>query len=349
VSGTCALPEYTIDAQGAVRAWVARLLASGVDRQDLARRLEMDDPQAVERELTDLDVPGVRWPASRCRRLWELACNHAQTPEAALILPVQDRAHPRHVLVHAGGTSGRAQEALDLWCSRASLVADADRWRLSVQGKVATLRYAHLDWQGDSMWMVEYALSRLWAQIVQWTEGRAVLRSVNLALPPPHYAHRFSEVFRAPVTFDAAANALVFDAVVLNRPIGGADRYLHRVLCEQVDAMHARVEEALPLELRVRRAVIGLLDEGHDASAEAVAGELGVLPRRLRQQLEAAGTSFREQLEQVKRDGALRFLCRGWPNAQVAGKLGFSEASALHHAFKRWHGMSVGAFLDAQG
>lgn len=336
--------EYSVDVQGAVRALVSRMLSAGMTEQELFARLGMDDIPA-EQSLASLSVPGTRWPLSRCVQLWQMAEKTLQQASIALHLPIQDRAHPRHVLFYVAPSCATLHEAVTLWCRFGSLFGDADRLRLEVDGKVARLSYAPLEWRWNMYWSIEYMLSVLWANLTRLSESRIAVRGVSLSAPAPSYAHQFETVFRAPVTFAADDNALVFDAALLQRPLPHADAYWNRILLRQIQLMHEDVEQALSIELRVRRALIDLLLDGEDASAQGVALALGYTVRRLRQLLESSGSNFRTISEQVKKDGAAHLLRRGLDIGGVASRLGFSESSALHHAFKRWYGMSMGEFL----
>jgi AraC-like DNA-binding protein len=81
------------------------------------------------------------------------------------------------------------------------------------------------------------------------------------------------------------------------------------------------------------------------AGLEAVAAQLGVSAPTLRRKLAAEGTSFREVREQLLRDQAVASLVRGGESVEeLALRLGFSEASAFHRAFKRWTGSSPGSY-----
>jgi AraC-like DNA-binding protein len=63
--------------------------------------------------------------------------------------------------------------------------------------------------------------------------------------------------------------------------------------------------------------------------------------------LESEGSSFRDALNQFRREAAARYLRQGLTVSQTAYLLGFSEPSALQHAFKRWFNTSAGSFQQA--
>jgi AraC-like DNA-binding protein len=67
--------------------------------------------------------------------------------------------------------------------------------------------------------------------------------------------------------------------------------------------------------------------------------------RKLRQLLQTEGRNFRELQDEFRRDAAARYLRQGLSVSQTAYLLGFSEPSALQHAFKRWFNTSAGAYV----
>jgi len=77
----------------------------------------------------------------------------------------------------------------------------------------------------------------------------------------------------------------------------------------------------------------------------AVARDLGMSARSLQRCLEARGTSFREIADGALRDRAEALLrATDHPLTEVGFLLGFSEQSAFTRSFKRWTGMSPGAW-----
>ncbi|MEM9305506.1 MAG: helix-turn-helix transcriptional regulator, partial [Pseudomonadota bacterium] len=61
------------------------------------------------------------------------------------------------------------------------------------------------------------------------------------------------------------------------------------------------------------------------------------------------GATFQEIKDNVRRDQAVFLLLHEEATVnQVADRLGFSEPSTFHRAFKKWTGMAPGEYRDAQ-
>lgn len=66
------------------------------------------------------------------------------------------------------------------------------------------------------------------------------------------------------------------------------------------------------------------------------ARRMSVSPRTLQRLLEREGTTWRAEVEAVRRAQAIRLQRGGLSKAQVARRLGYSDARALRRAVKRW-------------
>jgi AraC-like DNA-binding protein len=103
--------------------------------------------------------------------------------------------------------------------------------------------------------------------------------------------------------------------------------------------MLAQVETQVPWTDRVGRWIGKTLLSGEKPTVERTAEALAVSTRHLQNKLRAEGTTYRELLEQLRQETALR--CLRDPKVslcEIAFLLGFSDQSAFTHAFQRWTG-----------
>lgn len=110
----------------------------------------------------------------------------------------------------------------------------------------------------------------------------------------------------------------------------------------------ARPDEGNSLVTQIREII------GSDLSAELpnfeyVAQALHTSAQTLRRRLKEEGLTYQELKDQLRRDSALYYLERGDLSIQeVAEKLGFSEPSTFHRAFKKWTNMTPGAYRQGE-
>lgn len=84
--------------------------------------------------------------------------------------------------------------------------------------------------------------------------------------------------------------------------------------------------------------LLHLLDKS-GLSLDAAALTFGMAERTLRRKLVAEGVSYRQLLEQVRRDTCQLYFLEGTRNlSEIAAKLGYSELSAFTRAYTSWYG-----------
>lgn len=82
---------------------------------------------------------------------------------------------------------------------------------------------------------------------------------------------------------------------------------------------------------------------------EDAAEAMACTTRNLQRQLAAEGTSFREVLNNTRRELALFYLgTRRFSPKEVSFMLGYSEPAAFYHAFHRWTGQTPAVFANSQ-
>jgi AraC-like DNA-binding protein len=125
----------------------------------------------------------------------------------------------------------------------------------------------------------------------------------------------------------------------------GADSALHTVHCERVDALLADLTAGRALRTRVRRMIELEIRYTRQATVPGVAHALHMSRRTMGRRLEREGTTFAEELDDVRRELALAYVDEGeLPLKEVAFRLGFSHAESFHRAFKRWTGEAPRTF-----
>ncbi len=212
--------------------------------------------------------------------------------------------------------------------------------RLGERDGVARFTLAAEGVDDPDRFLVE-SLLVLWHRFSSWLIGRRIpLRSVELAYPEPAHAAEYHLIFGCPLRFAAPETVLAFDNRFLRMPVVQDESALKRFLRNSPAELLSRRDYGADTAGQVRR-MLG----GGVVGLDQVAGRLGMSAPTLRRRLAAEGTSFREVREQLLRDQAVASLVRGGESVEeLALRLGFSEASAFHRAFKRWTGNSPGAY-----
>lgn len=168
-------------------------------------------------------------------------------------------------------------------------------------------------------------------------------RHARPALDAPYEA-----LLGAEVRFGAEHDALALPRATLDSRLANAAESAHAAFDRQLQAELARLAPAsFAQQLRAR--VVALLRSGSSEAweLEALARGMRLSRRTLQRRLAEEGGSFRDVLDDARKEVALDVLARGAGTAtmtDLAFALGFSEHSAFSRAFRRWTGQSPSTF-----
>lgn len=154
---------------------------------------------------------------------------------------------------------------------------------------------------------------------------------------------RYREYFRAPIEYSSGKIGLLLEKKVIEEalPTANADLALSndRLISEYLAQLDHN-----DVEMQVRVKLIELLPSG-EASEEKIAGRLNLSQRTLQRKLREAGTSYKNILEQTRRELATQYMDSSLLTiSEITYLLGFSEASNFSRAFKRWNGISPSSY-----
>jgi AraC-like DNA-binding protein len=316
-----------------------------LDVVTLARRWKVHgDALLAGTGLTEeaLRDPGARVALADCTRIVERARELTGEPALALYLGMQMKVSSHGFLGFAAMTASTVREAL----------AMAERFaatRTSVLGVSTVVEHdtaavvieERVDLGGLREFAVLSLIVGLW-QIGQTLTGRTLRGSAECSFPAPAWLARVPIPTGDMLRFDRPANRLRFAAELLELPMVSADPVavqLARAQCERELAM--LVDAGLPGRVRATLAA----SDGHFRSVDEVAHLLHVSPRTLKRKLAALGTSYSTILDETRRQKALLLLeDRALPLAEIAGRLGYTELPNFTRAFRKWTGITPGAF-----
>jgi len=145
--------------------------------------------------------------------------------------------------------------------------------------------------------------------------------------------------FRSSIQFEAATNSFTLPSEVIDQPLEGANPQLAHLSDQLMIRALAKLNRD-NIEQRVKAAIIEQLPSG-DVSQIKVADALHMSVRNLQRKLKYMDTSFRELLNETRRELAKQYVTSSDMNlSEVTFLLGFSESSSFSRAYKRWHGVT---------
>jgi AraC-like DNA-binding protein len=216
---------------------------------------------------------------------------------------------------------------------------EAAKVSFGMEGRLGYLRHQLVDLGGEDprqnnefAMAVSVGLIRLMVGS-QWTPVE-----VQLAHPAPPETSEHTRVFRAPVSFGCATNALAIEPELVERQVPAADERLYPVLRKYLDSVLREMPREDGLLASARRTVGELLRDG-DPTLAQLARKLEIGPRTLQRRLKGDGIDFKALVDDTRRRFSFNYLRdRKHTLTEIAYLLGYSEVSAFNRAFRRWTG-----------
>ncbi|MFR9750876.1 AraC family transcriptional regulator [Nocardia sp. 004] len=196
--------------------------------------------------------------------------------------------------------------------------------------------------------LVERDVTAMYQVMSDLLGSRPPLTRAEFRFPEPGYADRIAEVTTVPPRFGMPDNLFAFDQVLLEQPLPQANAHTWAMCLAQCRAMVHRRRARTGIAAEVRELLLP-----RDGSAgfvappgfDSVARDLNMSTRTLRRHLDAAGTSYRALLDEVRHTLAEEMLITTPLSvSDVAIRLGYAEASTFIFAFKRWTGSTPAAY-----
>jgi AraC-like DNA-binding protein len=265
------------------------------------------------------------------------------------------RAARRHVVGDAGAyyyvvsSSPTVRDAVEHAARYIRLINDALDVTVDYEGRLVVVRFdnsvvlprAAIDFQVGSFYR---------NHVKEWLGEHSSGLTVFFAHQAPESLAEYERTFApAAVRFSAPFVGFAFDQALLELPLPSADPNLHAVLVPVADETLGKMAEARTVTSDVRRIIHERLQLGAPEIAD-VASELAMSMRTLARRLENEGTTFRDLVDDVRRQLAVDNVGnRDIGFSELSYRLGFSHVAAFHRAFRRWTGQTPLTYRRSAG
>jgi len=196
----------------------------------------------------------------------------------------------------------------------------------------------------DAVW-VRFIKEAAIAGWVTYALSQARVKNAEFTVHFDHAAssipfERYQSVFGDRVVFNSDWCGVAFDKALLTLPFIQADPGLNAMMDRQAGVLLDMFDRKLNLVNSTREQITSRLPNG-DPVLDDVAEALSLTARVLQNRLKESGTTFKEVVDDVRKQLSLSYLSeKDVPLIDVAFLLGFSEQSSFSRAFKRWMGIS---------
>jgi hypothetical protein len=297
-----------------IRGIVGYVTSTGVAEADLLARAGVDPALLPER--TARVSPEVQ------DRLFLAALHLTGDPAFGLRMGEQTSIGAFGVPAYMSLHAGTLFEAADVLFRYHRIIADCPAPCFTEEGDRLVLVYNYVRTTPTSNRIrAEYGLGILLRIARTLLGSDLAVDEVRFEHPAPPYADEYRRLFGERVVFDHPHTALVHSRLT-DRPLLFSDPLLFATLRKQADADLREASTAATYRERVRAAIVGGYAE-HEPTMDTI------------------GAVSDEAMGQVACD----ILDEPHTTLQEAAyRLGFSEASSFHRAFKRWTGTTPSAY-----
>jgi len=328
-------------------------LASLVFGLDAYMRSRGADPGVALRraglEPGDLTTPDRRAPLLRYLQPLEICADVLADPQFGLKFGAQYE--PRHAgvvgnIALASRTVGEALEAVGRYLPT---MVDATVHGVEVSDGIAFVYSYYIDplmmsYRQKGDWAIAFLcnLMRVGLGDPRWTPQEVVLP--QLAEETPAQRRARAEIMGDNIQAGHPWAGIRFDAALLKRPMATADAMIERLMRHYGDLRLAALPEQRDEIEQLRREIARILVKG-ETGIEGLASATGASVRTLQRRLKDAGVNYSDLQNDVRKTLALNLLeNETLALGEIAFSLGYSEASAFNHAFRRWVGQSPGNY-----
>ncbi len=321
-----------------LRLLSALLKQRGVLIDDLMRSL---DPTA---HVSDADVS-----VAALQILVPAAIQRSGSPWLGLELGAAAQAISHGPVGFAAAASGSLRQALDVAIRFIALRAPVLRLSAQRGARFTHLSIAENADLGVARRFVFEASAVMLVQLLESMAGRRLI-DLRIELPwsEPAWSRHYAAYLSGERRFDARDLRMRFPNELLDAPCLSADPQAFELARQECERRLQAGAAERDLSSRLRRLLWQC--EGRYPSAEASAAQFGVSLRMLYRGLAAAGSSFRELLDEARSDRAKRLLTESnEPVEAIAERLGYADASNFSRCFRRWTGTTPRAFRRTQG
>ncbi|NHO87766.1 AraC family transcriptional regulator [Pseudoteredinibacter isoporae] len=289
-----------------------------------------------------------RWPIDYITRLWHAAEHCTKDPGFGLKTGAGVSPVNIDVLGIAMQSSATLRESFSLVQKYQRLISDGGRFQM-LPGERETWVVYH-PCQGQLAFS-PYQIEAVLAAVVgfnTWISGSKICPiRVQFSQSQLSSYGDYQRVFNCPVEFEQAFSGLLISNDILDRPLPQADPVLAQIH-EQYSSSRLTELENDSIVLDLRQWIKSRVGETLPRRTEA-ARMLGISERTLARRLDAQGFTFKEMLDEVRRELALVAVRESRkPLAEIAQSLGFAESSTFYRAFRRWTGLPPARWLKQQ-
>jgi AraC-like DNA-binding protein len=298
-------------------------------------------------ELSLLEEFDQMMSAEAMSRLFDLTAHQLSCPSFCLLLSQRQGLSvlgPVGLVMSQSAYFHDAYQALEKYIH---LRSEAGTFSLETDGAIAIIKYVpHVHGENHSRQICDLSIGIGCSLIRSYIGKHWKPRAVYFQHSAPVELSAYSMLFQAPLSFDQEFNGLVFDAALLDAPLGSDEPELRQFLSHYLDELEDLKEANI--EHQCANIIRELLPKG-SCSLRLVAQRLDLKERALQRRLNKINRSYQAILDQVRQKIATEYLASKTTNLTALSQLlGYTDLSSFSKAYKCWFGVAPSQHMSSQ-
>lgn len=294
--------------------------------------------------------PKARATVEQAMDVWRIIVHQTGSQDIGLDCGLKSRFQTMGILGYVMMNSQTIAQAWTKLCNYQELVLSIVLQKMTVEGNL--IRFdgtMQEEWQDEFRYTIDYIYTSCLTLIKNCTSQNIHPVEVGFNFPEPPNIERYHEIYNpAVIKFSCDNPYIVYKKSDLDNQITAFDPSIFDhfdVLLEETANEHDRINANTRA---VKNSILKRL-KAEIPKTDEVARELAMSVRSLQENLKKEGTSFRQILNSVRKEIAIKQLSRSHNNVtDVAFLTGFSDISIFSRNFKKWTGLTPTEFQNQQ-
>ena len=178
-----------------------------------------------------------------------------------------------------------------------------------------------------------------------WLSGqRILLKQIQLKCDAPPDDQDYKVRFCENIQYNSNENYIQFDANYLKIQIKQDQQSWYKFIKQTPHNLLVRFKNPNAISSQIRKHLMNV-PPSEWLELNEIAQRLNMSDATIQRRLKSEGVSYQQLKNDIRRDTAIEFLTKTDKTLQdISDELSFHDPSAFHRAFKKWTGVSPGAY-----